>query len=315
MTNFPAPPPMSVHSFGFSLIVFYAVGIYVAISPFARAGSPDELWKLVAQSQMIVVGTPTVPADQIQRSERSGQYDYIAVPVRVKESLKGDSRAEIMVRYFTRPAWYSPAPRTLLESNDKQSILFLLQVDTQTISGTPETYFAGHTRKAIQPYSEELCRRVRDETLAQKRIIDDFARNFRPADEPSSMKVRSLIEATLDRRTETRAFADLEALGESGVPALIMFMDDRRELPVKEIQLRNGPGAFESSRTYGPQVVADAIAAILNQVTGEDFGTIVNGGSERERRAVIEAWRVYLHRKRFGTDTYQADATNDQREL
>ena len=77
-------------------------------------------------------------------------------------------------------------------------------------------------------------------------------------------------------------------------------MDDRREVPLKEISLRNEPGAFESFRHYGPKVVADAIAAILNQITQEDFGTIVHGGSERERKAVIDGWRVYLHRKRFG---------------
>jgi hypothetical protein len=116
------------------------------------------------------------------------------------------------------------------------------------------------------------------------------------------VKVRSLIEATLDRRTENRAFAELEALGEAVVPAMIMFMDDRRELPIKEISLRNPPGSFEQSRVYGPKVVSDAIAAILNQITQEDFGTIVHGGSERERKAVINGWRIYLHRKKFGTD-------------
>ena len=303
---------MRACSFQFPLAVCSVVDACLAISAiaFAQPGPPDELWKLVAQSHMIVVGTPSVPADQIEQSERSGRYDYIAVPARVNDCLKGDPCPEtVVVRYFTRPAWYSPAQRTLVESSGNQSVLFLTQVDTQTLSGAPEIYFAGHTPKAIQPYSEELLCQIRVETLAQKRIIDDFARNFRPEDEPSSVKVRSLIEATLHRRTEKRAFADLEALGEAAVPAMIMFMDDRRELPLKEISLRNGPDAFETFRTYGPKVVADAIAAILNQVTGEDFGTIVHGGSERERRAVIDAWRVYLHRKRFGMDNHTTDAT------
>ncbi len=103
------------------------------------------------------------------------------------------------------------------------------------------------------------------------------------------------------RRTEKQAFAQLEALSDVAVPAMIMFMDDRRELPLKEISLRNnGPGSFERFRHYGPQVVADAIAAILNQITEESFGTIHNGASERERRATIDGWRVYLYRKRFG---------------
>ena len=81
---------------------------------------------------------------------------------------------------------------------------------------------------------------------------------------------------------------------------MIMLMNDRRELAIKDISLRNSPGFFEPFRHYGPEVVADALAAILNQVTGEDFGTIHNGGSEHQRRAAIDGWRVYLHRTRFG---------------
>jgi hypothetical protein len=263
----------------------------------------QEPWKLVAQSDLITVGTPTVPLDQVEEAQRSGKHEYIDISVRVKDCLKGDPCPETtVIRYHTAPAWYDPAPQTLVESSGNQSVLFLTYVDTQTITQAPEIYFAGHTPKAIQPYSEEVFRQVTAEVLAQKEIIKEFARSFRPADEPSHAKVRSLIEAMLHRRTEKRAFAELEALGDVAVPAMIMFMDDRRELPLKEISLRNtGPGAFEGFRHYSPKVVADAMAAILNQITQEDFGTIVHGGSERERKAAIDGWRVYLHRKRFGT--------------
>lgn len=303
---------MRARSFRFPPTVCSVVGAYLATSGItvAQSNPSDELWKLVAQSHMIVVGIPSVPADKIEQSERSGQHDYIAVPVRVNDCLKGDPCPEtIVVRYFTRPVWYHPAPRTLVESSGNQLVLFVIQVDTQTISGAPEIYFAGHTPKAVQPYSEELIRQVRVETLAQKQIIADFARNFRPEDEPYHVKVRSLIEATLHRRTEKQAFAELEALGEAAVPAMIMFMDDRRELPLKEISLRNPPDAFEAFRIYGPKVVADAIAAILNQITEESFGAIEHGGSERERKAVIDGWRVCLHRKRFGTHNPAVDGS------
>jgi gamma-glutamylcyclotransferase (GGCT)/AIG2-like uncharacterized protein YtfP len=105
---------------------------------------------------MIVVGTPTVPADQIEQAERSGEHNYIGVPVRVENCLKGNPCPEtIVVREFTRGA-----SRTLVESSGNQSVLFLIQVDTQTITKRPEIYFAGNTPKAIQPYSEELIRQV-----------------------------------------------------------------------------------------------------------------------------------------------------------
>jgi hypothetical protein len=223
--------------------------------------------------------------------------------VRVKDCLKGDPCPETtVVRYFTRPSWDNPAPSTLIELSGTQSVLFLTYVDTQTISGATEIYFAGYTPKALQAYSAELAGQVSAEVTAQKQIIDQFHRNFRKEDEPSYSRVRSLIEAMLDRGTEKRSFTELEALGQVGVPAMIMLMDDRRKLPLKEISLRNtGPENFEEFRHYGPEVVADAIDAILNQITAEDFGTIHNGASERERKAAIDGWRVYLHRKRFGT--------------
>lgn len=104
----------------------------------------------------------------------------------------------------------------------------------------------------------------------------------------------------LNRRKQKKAFAQLEALGMAAVPAMIMHMDDRRELPVKAISLRNSPNSFEEFRHYGPEVLADAIAAILEQVTGESFGTMHNGASEPHRNTEIDAWRIYLHRTRFG---------------
>ena len=59
-------------------------------------------------------------------------------------------------------------------------------------------------------------------------------------------------------------------MGQSAVPAMIMLMDDRRRLPVQHISLRNNPQDFEAHGHYGPEVVTDAITAILNQITAED---------------------------------------------
>jgi hypothetical protein len=57
-------------------------------------------------------------------------------------------------------------------------------------------------------------------------------------------------------------------------------------------------GAFEGIRHYGPEVIVEALAAILNQITGESYSPqIVNGGTERERKAAIDGWRIYLSRR------------------
>lgn len=74
-------------------------------------------------------------------------------------------------------------------------------------------------------------------------------------------------------------------------------MDDRRDLPDPRISLANkSPDAFEGLRHYGPKQVVDALAAILNQITGQDFGFIYNGGTNAERKETIDGWREFLRK-------------------
>lgn len=111
-------------------------------------------------------------------------------------------------------------------------------------------------------------------------------------------QVAELIARMLDKSTEQQAFHDLEALGCAGVPAMIGQMDDRRTLPDPNITLNNNsPEAFEGTRSYEPKVVVDALAAILSQITGQDFGFIYNGASEPQRKKAIQGWRGYLRNR------------------
>lgn len=108
-------------------------------------------------------------------------------------------------------------------------------------------------------------------------------------------RVGILIDKMLKGDTEQKAFSDVEALGCDAVPAIIRRMDDRRSLPNPRISLRNkSPNAFEGTRHYGPRQVVDALAAILNQLTGQDFGFIYNGATEEERTKTIQGWRKFL---------------------
>jgi hypothetical protein len=71
-------------------------------------------------------------------------------------------------------------------------------------------------------------------------------------------------------------------------------MDDRRSLVEQQISLVNGVrDAFEGISHYGPEQLVDALAAILNQISGASFGFIYNGGSDSQRSAVVDAWRIY----------------------
>ena len=110
-------------------------------------------------------------------------------------------------------------------------------------------------------------------------------------------RVSVLIEKMTKNSTEQKAFADLEALGCAAAPAIIERMDDRRKLPDPRISFRNrSQQAFESLRHYGPEEVVDALAAILNRVTGQDFGFIYNVANEKERSAAVRGWRDFLQK-------------------
>jgi hypothetical protein len=136
------------------------------------------------------------------------------------------------------------------------------------------------------------------------------ARCATPEDESTDKRVALLIERMLKIETEQKAFSDLESLGCKAVPAIIRRMDDRRLLPDRRISLRNkSPDAFEDIRQYGPEEVVDAFAAILNQLTGQDFGFIYNGGTDEERRTTIQGWRKFLASSPTPTCTKGAGTT------
>jgi hypothetical protein len=110
-------------------------------------------------------------------------------------------------------------------------------------------------------------------------------------------EVAALMEMILNKKKQHQAFSRLESLGCAAVPAIIARMDDRRNLPDPSISLENkSPDAFEGFRHYGPEKVVDALAAILNQITGKDFGSIYNGGTEAERTQTVQGWRYWLRR-------------------
>jgi hypothetical protein len=277
----------------------------VVLSARATAASPEDanehppLWNLVAQSHMIIVGIPIVPVDQFEPAQRTGHGRYIDFETSVQQCLNGVPCPETIPgrHYIYADARLGSIDQALVSANGTASVLFLLT--GLSSDGRPANYLAGHTAAAVQPATPELIREITLEVAAQQEILRRFPANFPAGNEPLSGKVKALVDAMLNRRKQKKAFAELEALGTAAVPAMIMQMDDRRELPVKAISLRNPPGSFEGFRHYGPEVVADAIAAILNQITCESFGTMYNGASEPHRKVEIDAWRIYLHRTRF----------------
>ena len=106
----------------------------------------------------------------------------------------------------------------------------------------------------------------------------------------------SRISRLVDRMTESKesesqALKELESLESQAVPYLVGHLDDLRPLAERKIILANkAPGIFEGARYYTPDTVHDALAAILNQITGQNFVFVYNGATLLERNENRRKW-------------------------
>ena len=95
---------------------------------------------------------------------------------------------------------------------------------------------------------------------------------------------RLVDQTTSSARAEQKAFDELQSLGDQAVPYLVGHLGDVRPLVANKISLANkAPDAFEGMRQYRPSTVHDALAAILNQFTGQNFVFVYNGATTQER--------------------------------
>ncbi|MBA2466964.1 MAG: hypothetical protein H0V46_05090 [Sphingomonas sp.] len=214
--------------------------------------------------------------------------DYIDVPLSEASFVKGaETPANLVVRVYPKKTTYAPSPDALLEHAGKPSLFFLTRVDEGPIG-----IYLTHSLDALQDASPARMESVKAEVRRQQALS---------ASPPSNVallhfnEVRDLL-AKLPQATPEKqqaVFQKLEGLGRDGVPAIIALMDDRTPLAHPHISLVNhAPDAFEGLRHYGPELVVDALDAILNQITGFG-GSVINSGSERERQSAVSAWRVY----------------------
>jgi len=116
--------------------------------------------------------------------------------------------------------------------------------------------------------------------------------------EPTSQIVARLMSEVAVQDHQQGVFVELEALGPEGVPYLVGRLNDFRPLPERGITLKNkSPKAFEHLRHYGAETVHDALAAILNQITEENFEFVYNGATNEQRVRNVGAWRSWCKAK------------------
>ena len=245
-------------------------------------------WKSVASAKyIVVVNNSELAADNAKRNE---YYEY---NVHINKPLKGNAQENIRFKVYMRENFYN-----YINSLDKsgKAILFIASsYDGYGINNYLADYYI---ENAILTHTEDAEEVIRNEIALQDKIINDkLYRNF-TFDNKLYRKVNNYIRNTTCFLFQFSSFRKLEAMGENAVPYIILLMDNFKKLPIKSISLINkSENAFEGIRHYSPELVIDALSAILNQITGESFGNIVNGEVTQEERILdLNGWRVYLYK-------------------
>ena len=261
-----------------------------AIKKISEGFPKDAPWISIAQSPYILTGTIHVDTNEIKKIQKTNG-EYIEIDFAIDTVLKGDipSKEIIINKYICSEKKKAPYcnDSNLFLFNSKKSIIFL------TLGQSGGYYFPNRVPNSIFPEADEV--KIKEEIAKQNEIIVSKAHEKICPIVQHSSEVRSLIEDMLIASKATAAYAKLEKMGIQAVPATICLMDDRRELAVKGISLENkSPQAWEAMRHYSPELVIDVLEAILNQITGNSFGSIHNGGTEEERANTVNGWRIYL---------------------
>ena len=252
------------------------------------------LAKLVAASDHILVGRMELPSSLLASATKSAAPQYLSLPLYVQYTIKGGKGDVASLLYFPSNDPHQPSIEAVSDLTGKPAVLFLIQIDEDPL----EFYFAGDSPDALRSVDEMRIEAVRDEVARQTHIADSWRTD---TSLPYFEKVSDLISrlGQVDGTEQQQVFDALVNLGPGAVPAIVSLMDDRRPLRTRSISLENrSPDAFEATRHYGPVQVVDGLDAVLQQITGASFGTIVNGGSERERDAAVAGWKVYTSDRR-----------------
>lgn|GEM_PF-929143 len=263
------------------------------------AGRPADrtLALLFMESSVVATGTLAATAGEIRKAFGAG--GFFDLPFVDLKSIGGKVAPRLSVTIYAERRRGGVQPEQLERMAGKPVLVFLVR-------GHDGEIYLATGAKAVQPATPEAVRAAEAERDRQWAIL----KAWKPDRSlPHFGEVKTLVaelaairrpakgdEAAYDaaRARQDAIFVRLETLGRPAVPAIVAHLDDRRPLAVEQLALVNRPpNPIEAIRTYEPELIVDALAATLNQVTGQSFDAIYSGGSEAQRRSAIHAWRIY----------------------
>jgi hypothetical protein len=255
----------------------------------------ENYWRIIANSSNIYCVNSSYLKNNI-RNYAIDRYSEINIPV--IKVLKGEMISEVILRMYIDKENYD-----FINSlpNNSEVIVFFKKLYNHwgpEYGNEYNYYLADDITYSIIAADGNVLNYIIKEVNFQDQIINEQLYKKFTIDIGINNKIKNIIRNITNRILEENSFKKLEDYGVTGVPYIILALDDFRELPIQSISLRNkSPDAFEGIRHYGPYLVADSLAAILNQITGEHFGFIYNGDdtTDDERKQCIRGWYIYLY--------------------
>ena len=291
--------------------LFTAIALLIAMASLTSCGKTEDtpakpikynfnaipqkaLWLDVAKSRFIVAGTFQVDTNKLKEIIET-ESGYLNFTLSIDSVLKGELQTKELniAKYIfsKKDKSHRSNDSSLFLLNGKKTIDFLIESPASTES----LFMLGNIDNSLTSKTEDTIKVITNEVKQQQEITDDKTFFSICLYDKNSARVKRLIADMHNGAKANDAYIELEKMGFDAVPGMICQMDDRRELAQKHISLENkNPKAWEAYRHYSPKVVVDVLEAILNQITGQSFGFIENGGTEEERANTVRGWRTYL---------------------
>lgn len=249
---------------------------------------------MIAEADTVLIGTLNAPADQLQIAAKAPKRDktkWVTIGISGATDLMGTSTAiSASCFYWADTNSYAGAvvnPSEVANRDGKETILLL-----SWRNGCFANWFSpkGYHLEALYPSTPEMVATIRAQIKDQSTYLAAFDARFQRENVPLYDRVKTLIADLLDRQKATSAFQQLHDLGNAAVPAMILLLDDRRQLPSATLEYNSQHATLQCA----PRTVLEALAMVLGNITGEHYNESITGGDEVLCRKLIKYWRLYL---------------------
>jgi len=276
----------------FVILTLFSLSAYSTtsnISVCANNTSLDISPQNISTSSLILQGTLIPDTDAIVDGIQNENYKNTKINLIKTNTIKGASNLPdiIEIEYSTRPINLRPCSELILELDLSEVTVFLKPV---LVDGTYKYFFEASNNSVVRS-STSQSNEIVNITNSQLEFNNNFEKDYIIKDEALHQEISTLIQEIKSEKTQQVAIKKLISLGHKAVPSIIHRMDNYSKINHNEIRINLSNGAI---KTYSPDLIVDALAIILNSITGKHYGYIYNGATDIERAQAITAWRTYL---------------------